>query len=154
MAICRSHVFWVENGLPHRDRVLIIEDDMDIQQALAQVLDEEGYDVDCASDGAEALEKLRSGGVKPSAIVLDLWMPRMNGFGFRSAQLASPDTADIPVVVVTAGGVAPREKAMLGLAYVMHKPVDLEVLLRVVRRLASTTHANGHRGHASIAGAP
>jgi len=141
----------VENGVPHRARVLVIEDDLDIQQALAQVLDEEGYDVDSASDGAEALEKLRSGGVKPSAIVLDLWMPRMNGFGFRSAQLASPDTADIPVVVVTAGGVAPKEKELLGLAYVLHKPVDLEVLLRVVRRLSSTARTNEYRSHASAA---
>jgi DNA-binding response OmpR family regulator len=136
----------VEDGVAHKDRVLVIEDDVDIQHSLAQLLEEEGYAVDVASDGAEGLVKLRSGDEKPSVIILDLWMPRMNGFGFRSAQLASPDTADIPVVVVTAGGVAPNEKAILGLAYVLHKPVDLDILLRVVRRLSSTAHA--HRLHA------
>jgi DNA-binding response OmpR family regulator len=146
MTNVRSHVSSVEDAAQHRDRVLVIEDDFDIQQSLAQILQEEGYDVDCAFDGAEGLAKLRANDVKPSVIILDLWMPRMNGFGFRSAQLASPDTADIPVVVVTAGGVAPNEKAILGLAYVMHKPVDLDILLRVVRRLASTGH--GHRPHA------
>jgi CheY-like chemotaxis protein len=116
--------------------VLVIEDDADIQETLAEVLKGEGYGVDCARDGVEALAKLHAG-ARPSVILLDLWMPRMNGFGFRSAQLASPETADIPVVVVTAGGVAPREMAMLGLAYVLHKPLDLDILLRVVRRLAS-----------------
>jgi CheY-like chemotaxis protein len=130
-------------GLAHAASVLVIEDDVDIQQTLAQVLVDEGYEVDCAPDGAEALEKLK-GGARPSVILLDLWMPRMNGFGFRSAQLASAETADIPVVVVTAGGVAPHEMAILGLAYVLHKPVDLDILLRVVRRLSSRPRPPAH----------
>jgi CheY-like chemotaxis protein len=74
-------------------------------------------------------------------MILDLYMPRMNGFEFRKAQLASAETAEIPVVVVTAGGVAPNEMAALGLTYVLRKPVDLEILLRVVRRLASGVSA-------------
>ena len=120
-----------------RFSVLVIEDDLDVQQALAQTLTDEGYDVDCAEDGAAALARLRASVEKPSVMILDLRMPRLDGFGFRKAQLASADTADIPVVVVTAGGVAPNEMAALGLAYVLQKPVDLEILLRVVRRLAS-----------------
>jgi two-component system response regulator MprA len=133
------------DGLARGASVLVIEDDADIQETLAQVLRDEGYGVDCANDGAEALAKLRAG-ARPSVILLDLWMPRMNGFGFRSAQLSSAETADIPVVVVTAGGVARHEMAVLGLAYVLHKPIDLDILLRVVRRLSSQPrHATHER---------
>jgi two-component system response regulator MprA len=127
----------MSDGIPTRSPVLIVEDDFAVQEALAQVLIDEGYDVECAADGAEALRRLHAGGGKPSLIILDLWMPRMDGFAFRSAQLASEATADIPVVVVTAAGVAPNEMARLGLSYVLRKPIDLQILLRVVRRLSS-----------------
>jgi CheY-like chemotaxis protein len=120
-----------------RAPILIVEDDLPVQEALAQILVDEGYDVECAADGVEALDRLQESGSKPSLIILDLWMPRMNGFVFRAAQVASPKTADIPVVVVTAAGVAPNEMARLGLTYVLRKPVDLPILLRVVRRLAT-----------------
>lgn len=107
---------------------------------MAQVLVEEGYDIECAADGGEALARLRGSPNKPSLIVLDLWMPRMDGFAFRAAQLASAETADIPVVVITAAaGLAPDEMARLGVTYMLRKPVDLEILLRVVRRLSSST---------------
>jgi CheY-like chemotaxis protein len=132
----RPQLCLVSEGSAQRAPILVIEDDYAVREALAQVLMDEGYDVDCAEDGAAALERLRTS-AKPSCIILDLWMPRLNGFGFREAQLASEETAHIPVVVVTAGGVAPKEMAALGLAYVLHKPVDLDILLRVVRRLSS-----------------
>jgi DNA-binding response OmpR family regulator len=144
----------MSEGMAQRSPILVIEDDFDIREALSQVLTDEGYEVDCAGDGAEALTKLRSGADKPSVIILDLWMPRLNGFGFRSAQLASPETADIPVVVVTAGGAAPSEMAALGLAYVLHKPVDLEVLLRVVRRLSANARNGQYPSHTGIGRLP
>ena len=128
-------------------RVLVIEDDVDIQQALAQVLADDGYEVDCAADGADGLAKVRASSDKPSVIILDLWMPGMDGFAFRRAQLDSPETADIPVVVVTAAGVAPMEMAALGLAYVLRKPVDLDILLRVVRRLSSLAAKTSYQPH-------
>jgi CheY-like chemotaxis protein len=115
---------------------MVIEDDFDVRAALTEALTEEGYRVAVASDGAEALATLHDG-TKPSLIILDMWMPKMGGMEFRAAQLAEPDLAGIPVVVVTAGGVAPREMAQLGLAYVLRKPIDLDVLLRVVRRLSA-----------------
>jgi len=130
-----------------RSRVLVIEDDLDIQQALGQVLADEGYEVELAADGAEGLSKIQDGSDKPSLIILDLWMPGLDGFGFRRAQLASDETADIPVIVVTAAGVAPMEMAQLGLAYVLRKPVDLDILLRVVRRLSSRPAKPQHPPH-------
>jgi two-component system response regulator MprA len=130
-------------------RVLIIEDDHDIRDALEQVFVDEGYEVDCAEDGVEGLAKLRASGPKPAVIVLDLWMPRMDGLAFRRAQLGFDEMADIPVVVVTAGGVAPQEAAALGLSYVLLKPVDLSIVLRVVRRLSSHHQARHHQAGAS-----
>ena len=130
-----------------RSRVLVIEDDFDIQQALGQVLEEDGFEVDFARDGAEGLSKIHASSDKPSVILLDLWMPGMDGFAFRKAQLASDETADIPVVVVTAAGVAPTEMAALGLAYVLRKPVDMEILLRVARRLSSRSAQTQHESH-------
>jgi DNA-binding response OmpR family regulator len=135
------------SGEPPRSRVLVIEDDVDIQQALGQVLADEGYEVDLAADGAEGLSKIHDGTDKPSVIILDLWMPGLDGFGFRRAQLASEETSDIPVIVVTAAGVAPTEMASLGLAYVLRKPVDLDILLRVVRRLSSRPHKPQYHSH-------
>jgi len=122
--------------------VLVVEDDQAIRATLAELLVDEGYDVDCAADGNEALAMLHSERRKPAVIVLDLWMPHMDGLAFRAAQLSEADTKDIPVVVVTAGGVAPGETAALGLAYVLRKPVDVDLLLRVVRRLAARGHGS------------
>ena len=122
--------------------VLVVEDDRAIRETLSELLVDEGYDVDCAADGDEALAMLHSARRKPAVIVLDLWMPHMDGLAFRAAQLSEAETKDIPVVVVTAGGVAPGETAALGLAYVLRKPVDVELLLRVVRRLAAGVRAS------------
>jgi CheY-like chemotaxis protein len=117
--------------------ILVIEDDREIREALADVLHGEGYEVKCAVDAREAWAGLQGGWDKPSLIILDLWLPGMHGLEFRAIQLATPETADIPVVVVTAGGVAPQEAAALGLSYVLRKPLDIELFLRVVRRLSS-----------------
>jgi CheY-like chemotaxis protein len=124
---------------PARNPILVIEDDREIRETLAEVLHDEGYEVDSVADAREAWAGLQGGRDKPSLIILDLWLPGMHGLEFRAIQLAHPETADIPVVVVTAGGVAPRETAALGLSYVLRKPLDLELLLRVVRRLSSSS---------------
>jgi CheY-like chemotaxis protein len=126
----------------HHSPVLIVEDDVDVRGTLSDVLVDEGYEVAGAEDGAEALASLHAG-LRPSVIILDLWLPRMGGLEFRAAQLAEEELANIPVVVVTAGGVAPREMAALGLAYVLRKPIDLDVLLRVIRRLSARTLMTG-----------
>ena len=60
-------------------RVLVVEDEPDLQSVLAQCLREEGYAVDAASDGAEGL--LKAKGVEYDAIVLDVMMPRLDGIG-------------------------------------------------------------------------
>jgi CheY-like chemotaxis protein len=82
---------------------LVVDDDVHIRESLSEYLQEEGFDVRSASHGLEALEVARRG-PRPDVIVLDLLMPVMDGWDFRAAQLASPDLADIPVVVISAAG--------------------------------------------------
>ncbi|MEO7092000.1 MAG: response regulator, partial [Polyangiales bacterium] len=67
--------------------VLVIEDDVDIREALMGILRDEGYLADGAGNGLEGLDHLRAqGGVRPGLILLDLMMPVMNGWQFRAEQ--------------------------------------------------------------------
>jgi CheY-like chemotaxis protein len=113
-----------------RAEVLVVEDDSETREALADFLRCEGYQSVGAADGSEALSYLRNA-PPPGVILLDLSMPIMNGFEFRAQQLEDPRLAGIPVVVLTAGGLAAQ--APRGLA-VLTKPVDIMRLLRLVER--------------------
>jgi CheY-like chemotaxis protein len=86
--------------------VLVIEDECDIREALAEALSYEGYEVVMASNGREALRKLGRGPL-PDVILLDLVMPEMSGWEFRQAQVGDPALAGIPVVVVSASDPGP-----------------------------------------------
>ena len=110
--------------------VLIVEDDEDIREALAQILEDEGYRIVTAPNGKVGMEQLRDH--LPRLILLDLMMPVMNGWQFRQHQLADAALAGIPVVVVSADGSASREAVRMGAADFVQKPVDLEALLRIV----------------------
>jgi CheY-like chemotaxis protein len=81
-----------------RSLVLVVDDDLDAVEAIAAVLDANGYGVVKASNGEEALQRLRAGLV-PSVIVLDLRMPGNDGWDFRAAQLHDTELAHIPVVI-------------------------------------------------------
>jgi CheY-like chemotaxis protein len=107
---------------PTGARVLIVDDDEDIREAIQDALEAVGYATDLASNGAEAKELLDR--TLPGAIVLDLWMPIMNGPQFLEWLATEKSTASIPVIVVTA---APRD-APPGFP-VLPKPIDLDALL-------------------------
>ena len=115
--------------------ILVVEDDDDVREALADVLREAGYDVARAVDGAEAIRALRSG-LRPSAILLDLMMPVMDGFQFRDEQRSDPALAPIPVIVVSADRALDQEAAALGAAARIAKPAEVEDLLATVARVA------------------
>src|SRR6185369_1429953 len=78
--------------------VLIVDDDDASRNAIQTLLELDGFQVVTAVDGQEGIEQLR-GGLVPMAILLDLCMPRMDGFQFRSLQTGEPRFAAIPVVV-------------------------------------------------------
>src|SRR5258708_7919266 len=83
-----------------RQTVLVVDDDSDLRDALAVLLDTEGVDVIDASNGQDALAHLRSGR-SVAAIVLDLATPVMNGWEFLAERQNDPVLARIPTIVVT-----------------------------------------------------
>ena len=112
--------------------VLIVEDDQDVREAIATFLAAEGYTVVEAEHGAAALQRLAVGHF--CLILLDLFMPTMDGWTFRSAQLRDPTLAAIPVVVISADPDVVPTAVALGAVASMRKPLDLGVLLETVAR--------------------
>lgn len=116
--------------------ILVIEDDKDIRETIAQVLEIEGYPVSSASNGAEAvkvLEKLP----KPCLILLDLMMPIMNGWQFMEKQKDDTAFASLPVVVVSAlpaNAAFADVKAVEGAVGYIKKPISLTALMEVVQQ--------------------
>jgi CheY-like chemotaxis protein len=113
------------------EKILVVEDDGDIRGAIAAYLEGAGYRVVEAEDGADALRLLRAADGF-CLILLDLFMPVMNGWAFRSEQMSDPDLARIPVVVLSADVGAPKKAAQIGAAGWMTKPFSFERLLQVV----------------------
>jgi CheY-like chemotaxis protein len=110
-------------------RILLVEDDEITRGAIKMVLEWEGYRVDCAANGQEALDYLHSHG-RPALILLDVMMPVLDGEEFRRRQQRDPSLAQIPVVVVSALEAAAR----LDAAGHVRKPFQVEELLAAIRR--------------------
>jgi two-component system chemotaxis response regulator CheY len=113
--------------------ILVVDDDGDIRQAIGEVLRIDGFAVREASDGQEAWDTLDDG-FRPCLIVLDLMMPRMNGYEFRERQLMDPKLERIPVLVVSAAA-NDRELRRLGLKSHLKKPFDLDELIDAVQQV-------------------
>jgi CheY-like chemotaxis protein len=111
--------------------ILIVEDDVDIREALTQILEEEGYAVREAGNGREALELMRSGPV-PALILLDLMMPVMNGWQFRAEQLKDPRIAGVPVLIISADPHVQLSADTLGVKALLRKPIALDDLLAAI----------------------
>jgi CheY-like chemotaxis protein len=107
-------------------RILVVDDEVLVRETVGDLLAEEGYTVDLASDGAEAIARVLEH--RPDAILLDLMMPGMNGRQFLDA-MRGLGHGDVPVVVMTAvQGLAQGGQ----LADVIEKPFDLDDLLNKV----------------------
>ncbi len=116
--------------------IVVVEDDLDIREALTQILEFEGYVVASASNGKEALDYLRSH-ERPALILLDLMMPVMDGWQFRIEQHKDDALAGIPVVIISADARAFHKATLIGAIAYLKKPVELELLLNTVQRCSS-----------------
>jgi CheY-like chemotaxis protein len=113
--------------------VLVVDDDGDIRDAICLVLEHNGYRALAASNGEEALTRLRAD-VPVDLILLDMMMPVMDGWGFRKSQPDGPAFVEIPVIVLTGDGRASSKAAAIGAAGYLKKPLDLGDLLEAVAR--------------------
>jgi signal transduction histidine kinase len=111
-----------------RHRILLIEDDADLSEALGEVLEESGHNVLRATDGGDGLRQMRA--CRPDIVVLDLMMPNVDGWQFRVAQRADPMLAATPVVVISASN-SPTAAAM-DADMCLRKPLDAETLLQAI----------------------
>ncbi len=116
--------------------VLVVEDNDDVREAAAALIETAGFHVRTAANGKEALDVMRSGAELPCLIVLDVMMPVMDGPTFRRRQLADPALAHIPVVVVTAYGRSLTAEGSRGDGLrdveVLGKSVEFDRLLEVI----------------------
>ncbi|MEY4515219.1 MAG: Family ership [Pseudomonadota bacterium] len=119
-----------------KPRVLVIEDDEDIREILVDLLQDYGYQSTGAVHGRDALDKLRDMSARPKLILLDLMMPIMDGREFREKQLATPELADIPVVIISAFRDGERLFEALKPTAFVPKPIDLQRLLQIVESFA------------------
>lgn len=108
-------------------RLLVVDDDLDLRDALADLLVGEGWEVTCAGNGREALDALAS--ERCDVLLLDYMMPEMHGGEFRAAQRARPEIVGIPVVLASAACPLPAAAAMAPSA-VLRKPFTPAALLR------------------------
>ena len=122
-------------------RILVVEDDPTIRMAVAEALEDMGYLVETASNGAEALAKVRDDGF--AAIVLDLMMPVMSGWEFLDACGDELLAAGIPVAVATAAHAPGAVASRPAVSAVLSKPFDLDVLEAIVQRLTARRRAAG-----------
>jgi|SRR5579859_1800851 len=124
--------------------VLVVDDDPAIRGLLADALREEGYAVDLAAHGREALEAMRAR--RPATVVLDLMMPTMDGFTFMEACHHEQLCDNVPIVVISAVHDALQRIKDVPIHACVAKPFDLDELIRTITELASS---NGHttNGH-------
>jgi CheY-like chemotaxis protein len=117
------------NSLNHCP-VLIVEDDEDLREMMAQLLTLEGFQAATVANGKEALDYLHERD-KPEVILLDLMMPVMDGWEFRRKQQADPSLAGVPVIVLSA--LDPARAARVDAEAFLKKPLDFDRLLDLVR---------------------
>jgi CheY-like chemotaxis protein len=117
-------------GAGPTDAILLIEDDDDVAEAITHLLENDRYFVFRSPDALEALQELRSG-LAPDIILLDLVMPRMDGWEFRVEQRRDPILSAIPIIALSADD-SPKARAIDADIF-LKKPVDEAALLSAIR---------------------
>jgi CheY-like chemotaxis protein len=130
-------------SLPHLScrSILVIDDDPDIRDALAEILVDEGYEVTGVNNGREALDYLKEA-TRPSLILLDMMMPGMDGWSFRRELQKDPALAEIPVVILSAHGDVRDAALVLGVADYLRKPLKVESVLEIAERFCRPVFIN------------
>jgi two-component system, OmpR family, response regulator CpxR len=116
--------------------ILIVDDDPDIRELLAEALEDLGFATVTAENGLEAANLVRSMEIPPSLILLDLMMPVMDGYEFLEERSNDPLLAAVPVAIITAGYGVDRDRLGSG-TLIIPKPIDMPLLVDVIEDLRS-----------------
>ena len=115
-------------------RVLVVEDHADSRELLVEFLELEGYEVEVALHGLEALARLQRG-PRPDVVLLDLMMPKLTGWELMERVRREPALARQELAVVVVSGAGPSRPLPEGIRAVVPKPVDLDELLATLSAL-------------------
>ena len=114
-------------------RILVVDDEPAILEALSEVLVEEGYSVETAANGALALQRLDAAAPRPDVVLTDLMMPVMDGRALAAEVRRRPALHGLHVVAMSAGLLHPSERGHF--AHFLPKPFELTDLLTVLSRV-------------------
>jgi CheY-like chemotaxis protein len=122
------------DGSPSACKVLVVDDNVDSAQSMSLLLGLEGYAVECAYDGEEALQRAESFG--PEVVLLDLGLPRISGYEVAARLRAASEASHQPLLLVAVSGYGRDQdrKAAREAGFDMHltKPADPDEVLRVL----------------------
>jgi CheY-like chemotaxis protein len=121
----------MSSGTTSNRRVLLVEDSADSRNAMADFLQNEGYEVVAVANGLEALNHLRWSW-RPACVVLDMRLPLMTGWEFRTAIEQDQALRSIPIIGVTGGRWKPGDAS--GFAALLAKPIDYDALREALKR--------------------
>ncbi len=117
--------------------VLVVDDDLDIREALADILEDAGFSVMTAANGREALTLLRKLDTPPAVILLDLMMPILDGYGFLEEHRKDASLAAIPVAIITAGHGVDRSR-IDQVTPILPKPINVPRLFGILDDLSAS----------------
>ncbi len=109
---------------------LVVDDSMLIRHTVCRFLEEHGFAVESATNGAEAVEMLRS--ILPDFIITDLQMPKMDGYQLIDVLRSQTETADIPIIILMAKQHAEDTRPQKCTRHVIYKDIDIEAQLKRV----------------------
>jgi PAS domain S-box-containing protein len=117
-----------------RKTILVVDDDANIRELLRQQLENEGYNVREAKDGMDAIQQIKT--AHPDLILLDVMMPQINGFDVAAVLKNDPQTADIPIIILSI--IENKERGYhIGIDRYLTKPINTEQLLSEIGSLLS-----------------
>lgn len=116
-----------------KKKILVIDDEVELVEAVKIRLESEGYEVLPAYDGDEGLKKIEE--EKPDLIILDIVMPQMDGYTFTKEIKSNPDAKDLPIIILTARDKMEDLFGIEGVTEYIVKPFDHRDLLDRIRKL-------------------
>lgn len=130
------------SSLPQKPTILVVDDSINVRRLLALALEKAGYQVAQAKDGRDALDKLQAG-LEANAILCDVEMPRLDGYGFLAQLKSQADLSDLPVAMLTSrSSTKHRQMAMrLGASAYFTKPYNEQMLLQTLEELTTAAIA-------------